>query len=174
MVPREQGIDQGITYPALLVLCLSYLLKYASGEDAHDSFDLQVWTMSKSYSYDSVVSAVLKVGSHNWNLLGDKLGLTEGEMSSATSNKPTDPGKLQAIINMKRDELGDRELVRQLLDACEKIPQPILGQVLQRLDPLYNPEASVLNIGGRIVSPNQPGICPILFISFLSHSVHSF
>jgi hypothetical protein len=51
-------------------------------------------------------------------------------MRSVTNFRPTDAGKLQAVINYKRDELGEQELIKQLLEACANIPQPILCQLL--------------------------------------------
>jgi hypothetical protein len=54
-------------------------------------------------------------------------------MRSVTNFRPTDAGKLQAVINYKRDELGEQELIKQLLEACANIPQPILGMVKQYL-----------------------------------------
>ena len=90
--------------------------------------------MTESYDYESVVEAVMKYGVDKWDLIGNKLGMTSGEIRVATHDRPTHAGKLQAIISYKRDELGDRELIKQLLEACDNIPQPILGMVKQHLD----------------------------------------
>lgn len=113
---------------------------------------------SKSYTYNDVVTAVLKVGSNKWNLIGLALGLTDGEISSAASDKPTNAGKLQAIISKKRDELGEKKVARMLLEACRTIPEPIIGSVLQHLDPTYNPGANVVTIAD---APGKQRLGPV-------------
>jgi hypothetical protein len=62
--------------------------------------------------------------------------MTDGEMRAATHDRPSHAGKLQAIISYKRNELGDRELIKQLLGACASIPQPIPGMVKQHKAPI--------------------------------------
>ena len=90
--------------------------------------------MAESYDYKAVVGAVMKFGVDKWDLIANELGMTDGEMRAATHDRPSHAGKLQAIISYKRNELGDRKLIKQLLEACGNIPQPILGMVKQHLD----------------------------------------
>ena len=90
--------------------------------------------MTESYDYRAVVDAVMKFGADQWSLIGNKLGMPYPQMTAATHEIPTAAGKLQAIISYKRNELGDQKLIKQLLEACDNIPQPILGMVKQHLD----------------------------------------
>ena len=90
--------------------------------------------MTEPYDYESVVEAVMKYGVDKWDLIGNKLRMTDRQIRAATHDRPSHAGKLQAIISCKRGELGDQELIKQLLEACGKIPQPILGMVKQHLD----------------------------------------
>ena len=90
--------------------------------------------MTESYDYRAVVDAVMKFGDDQWSLIGNELGMPYPQMTAVTHEIPTAAGKLQAIISYKRNELGDRELIKQLLEACGNIPQPILGMVKQHLD----------------------------------------
>jgi hypothetical protein len=89
--------------------------------------------MAESYDYESVLEAVTKHGVDQWNLIGGRLGMTIAEMTAATHDKPSSAGKLWTIISNKRNDLGDRELIKQLLEACANIPQPILGMVKQHM-----------------------------------------
>ena len=95
--------------------------------------------MTESYDYKSVVDAVMKFGVDKWDLIAHELGMTHAEITSSTHARPSNPGKLQAIISIKRAELGDQELKKQLLEACGNIPQPILGMVKQHLDSYSHP-----------------------------------
>jgi hypothetical protein len=90
--------------------------------------------MADSYDYESVVEAVMKFGVDKWDLIGAALEMTDAEITAVTHDRPSPAGKLKAVISCKRYELGDQMLVKQLLEACGKIPQPILGIVKQHLD----------------------------------------
>jgi Mrp family chromosome partitioning ATPase len=90
--------------------------------------------MTDSYEYEAAVDAVLKFGADQWYLIGNKLRMTHAPIIAATHEMPTLAGKLQTTISVKRNELGGQEVIKQLLEACRKLPQPILGIVKQHLD----------------------------------------
>ena len=50
--------------------------------------------MTESYDYETVVEAVLKFGVDKWDLIGNKLGMTDAEMRVATHESPSLAGKL--------------------------------------------------------------------------------
>jgi hypothetical protein len=116
--------------------------------------------MAESYDYESVVEAVMKYGVDKWDLIGHRLGMTDEEMRAATHDRPSHAGKLQAIISCKRNELGDGELIKQLLEACANIPQPILGMVKQYMATSKHSSAiqatSYTTVDGNEVDMNPP------------------
>ena len=113
--------------------------------------------MTESYDYRAVVDAVMKFGVDKWDLIANELGMTNAQITAATHDRPSPEGKLQAVISTKRSELGDPELIKQLLEACGNIPRPILGMVKQHLD--THPTSRVSTAGEA--TSNTTGIIAI-------------
>ena len=90
--------------------------------------------LAASCDFASVERAVLRVGANQWSLIGKELGMLTGEISAATHDKPTDFGKLQALINIKKNECGGEEVKLMLLRACGNLVQPILHGVKELLE----------------------------------------
>ena len=85
-------------------------------------------------SGSKVFQAVLKHGVGQWFSIGLEMEFTGSQIEAYTSNKPTHGSKLQALIELKLRECSVRETEKCLLTACEKIPQPIIGSVLQYIE----------------------------------------
>lgn len=86
------------------------------------------------YDYDSVVQAVINHGSNQWDVIGAQLGMTQARIGTLTSGKPTDAGKLLALIGDRKAAWGTDNVIKRLLDACGKLPgSPILKAVQEEL-----------------------------------------
>ena len=81
-----------------------------------------------------VFQAVLKHGGGQWFSIGLAMGFTGLEVEVCTSNKPSSGSKLQAVIEWKVRECGVKETEKCVLTACEGIPQPIIGSVLEYIE----------------------------------------
>ena len=90
--------------------------------------------LASSHDYDSVESAVLRAGAYQWYQIGQQLRMFHGEITAATHSFPTDAGKLKALINVKRHELGEDQVKWMLLKVCDKIRYGILGVVQDLLE----------------------------------------
>ena len=77
-----------------------------------------------------VFRAVLKYGVAQWFSIGVEMRFTGSQIEACSSDKPSHGSKLQAIIDQKVRECGIKETEKSLLTACERIPQPIIGSVL--------------------------------------------
>ena len=62
------------------------------------------------------------------------MGLTGAQIDACTFNKPSLGSKLEAIIEVKVCECGVKETEKSLLTACQRIPQSIIGSVLQYME----------------------------------------
>ena len=60
--------------------------------------------------------------------------MTGAQIDACTSDKPSHGSKLQAIIDRKVRECGVKETEKSFLTACQRIPQPIIGSVLQYME----------------------------------------
>ena len=89
--------------------------------------------LAASCDFASVERAVLRAGANQWSLIGKELGMLDAEIGATAHDKPTDVGKLQAIINIKKSECGTEEVKLMLLKACGNLVQPILGVVKELL-----------------------------------------
>ena len=85
------------------------------------------------------MQAVAKCAPHVWYSIALKLGFTDGQIVEMTSGAATAEGKLEKIVRVKADAVGIQETERLLLDACEKIPKPVIGAVRERLQQLRHP-----------------------------------
>ena len=65
-----------------------------------------------------------------WCSIGLAVGLTGVQIDACTFNKPSLGSKLEAKIELKIRECCVKESEKFLLNACERIPQPIVGSVL--------------------------------------------
>ena len=81
-----------------------------------------------------VFQAVLKHGGGQWFSIGLAMGFTGSEVEVCTSNKPSSGSKLQEVIEWKVRECGVKETEKCVLTACEGIPQPIIGSVLEYIE----------------------------------------
>ena len=80
-----------------------------------------------------VFKAVLKYGSTQWYSIGLKMGFTDPQIKACTHDMPSLSSKLEAIIEMKVRECGAQATGECVLSACERIPQPIIGSVLDEM-----------------------------------------
>ena len=82
-----------------------------------------------------VIEAVVKHGSNQWYETGLALGLADAAIMSKTHAIPNYPGKLRAIIEMKRQDVGYEGLRYALVNVCFEISidTPIAGSVRDEL-----------------------------------------
>ena len=85
-------------------------------------------------SENKIFQAVLIYGVAQWFSIGLAVGLTGPQIEACTFNKPSLGSKLEAIIELKVRECGVEESEKSLLNACERIPQPIVGSVLEYIE----------------------------------------
>lgn len=90
--------------------------------------------MATAYDYKEVLRVVTDLGSNQWDLIGVELGLSQAKIGSLTSRSTTDAGKLRAIVDNLKETLGTPELIKQLLDACSRLPSPIRRGVEEELE----------------------------------------
>ena len=83
---------------------------------------------------EHVLKAVVKCASHVWYSIAVELGFTDGEIEAKTYGIPTAEGRLQKMVRVKADAVGKQKAVGLLLDACEKIPNPVIGAVRERIE----------------------------------------
>jgi hypothetical protein len=81
-------------------------------------------------SENRIFQAVLKYGVSQWCEIGLEVGLTSDQINNCTSDKPSHASKLEAIIQLILREKSVNKAERSLLTACENIPQPVIGSVL--------------------------------------------
>ena len=82
----------------------------------------------------AVVAAVMKHGSSQWYLFGQKLGFSHQEVNSLCHDKVTAASKLSAIIQVKTEQVGDVKKIDDLLsEICGLLPSRIDGLVKEEL-----------------------------------------
>ena len=81
-------------------------------------------------SENKVFQAVLKLGVAQWHSIGLQMGLTGPQIKACTFDIPSLSSKLEALIELKIRECGVEETEKCLLSACERIPEPIIGSVM--------------------------------------------
>ena len=79
---------------------------------------------------NKVFQAVLKLGVAQWHSIGLQMGLTGPQIKACTFDIPSLGSKLEALIEVKIRECGVKETEKCLLSACERIPEPIIGSVM--------------------------------------------
>jgi hypothetical protein len=94
------------------------------GEDPDISL---LQSVAERASRSEVIEAIVKHGSDQWYQIGRSLGLTRATVMSATGQIPTTdfPSKLRKVIWRKREQVGDDDLKRSLVEACVWIDDPI-------------------------------------------------
>ena len=86
-----------------------------------------------------VLAAVLKCAPHEWYSIGRQLGFSLGQLTDMTHTLGSGAGKLERIVDEKAAEVGAEETARILLDACERLPNPVIGAVRMRLEQARHP-----------------------------------
>ena len=86
-----------------------------------------------------VQAAVLKCAPHEWYSVGCQLGFTDGQLTDMTQSLGTGAGKLEKIVNVKVAEVGGEEAARMLLEACKRLPIPVIDAVRRRLEQTHHP-----------------------------------
>ena len=81
-------------------------------------------------SENKVFQAVLKLGVAQWHSIGLQMGLTGPQIKACTFDIPSLSSNLEALIEQKIRECGVEETEKCLLCACERIPEPIIGSVM--------------------------------------------
>ena len=89
-------------------------------------------------SDSKVFQAVVKYGVEQWYSIGLVMGLADPQIKSCTFDIPSPDSKLQALIMHRVLECGVKETEKCLLTACQKIPRPIIGAVLEHLERVGN------------------------------------
>lgn len=87
-----------------------------------------------SYDPDEVLRAVQINGPDQWFSICLALGYTSGKANDLTRRIPNIEGKLQNVFDTKAAEVGRIQAAAKLLEACETIPNPIIGIVLEELE----------------------------------------
>ena len=84
---------------------------------------LMVSCVVMSLPQEKVVRSVVNVKecASEWYRLGIELGYTDGLIRERTSGITSEQGKLQALIQTKANEHGEKGAVEALLDACDRI-----------------------------------------------------
>ena len=82
---------------------------------------------------EPVLDAVLKCAPHEWYSIALKLDFSDGQIVEETSGIATGSGKLEKMVRVKAAALGRQVTARLLLEACEKMPNPVIGAVRERL-----------------------------------------
>ena len=113
-------------------LCLWYLAKETPNPLKVDSSELQLRVQSAPFL--KVEESVVRHGQNQWSSIGCALGFTEAEMQARCHDKPMPSGKLQAIIRLKAEKVGEENTTSELLEACKHIPSPIYGSVKDDLN----------------------------------------
>ena len=75
----------------------------------------------------------MKCAPDRWYSIGHEIGFKDGKIGAITAGICDPVGKLQKIANVKADEVGGQETAQILLEACEKIPNPVIGAVRAEL-----------------------------------------
>jgi hypothetical protein len=77
----------------------------------------------------SVKAAVLKCAPHEWYSIGLQLGFSDGQLIDLAHTLGTGHGKLERIVEVKAAEAGMKATAGMLLDACERLTNPVIGAV---------------------------------------------
>ena len=83
--------------------------------------------------FEAVKRAVVEHGSSKWYEIGLELGLKDNEIRTSTHTIPTAAGKLLAVIEARRTQVGKDRTAKDLLRACHRIPTPIDKEVEDEL-----------------------------------------
>ena len=82
---------------------------------------------------EKVFQAVVSHGCNRWYSLCLQMGSSSFEVDSITSGIPNRADKIRAVFNKKIDDIGERAATEALLQACRRIPHPIIGGVMDSL-----------------------------------------
>ena len=61
------------------------------------------------------------------------MGYSSGQVEDITSRIPSDADKIRAVFDKKIDAVGESDATAALLEACRRIPNPIIGSVMDIL-----------------------------------------
>ena len=92
-----------------------------------------------------IVEAVLECGSSRWYAIGIKI-YNDDKVTTLTADKPACVDKLQAILQRRQREVGERQLAEDLLKACNSIKDPIYFEVIKEAEKL----SAVVQVLGSI------------------------
>ena len=82
---------------------------------------------------EKVFQAVISRGCDQWYSLSFQMGYSAGQVADITSAIPSHADKIRAVFNKKIDAVGERAATAALLEACRRIPHPIIGGVMDIL-----------------------------------------
>ena len=85
------------------------------------------------------MKAVVDSAPHVWYSIALKLDFTDGQIEEKTAGLATAEGRIEKLVRVKADAVGEQEAARLLLEACGKIPNPVIGAVRKKLQQLCHP-----------------------------------
>ena len=86
------------------------------------------------YNPAAVTRAVVHLGCDQWPLIGSQLGFSMPLMNAITHDMPGARSKLFAILEAKKNAVGETRYVDEVLAACQQISLPIIGGVRDELE----------------------------------------
>lgn len=90
-------------------------------------------SISLTIDLNGVLRAVVSCAPDAWYSIGTELGFTSGELMSMTEGLCSHAAKLQRIVHQKAAAVGEEDATQLLLQACRNIPNPVIGDVLRKL-----------------------------------------
>ena len=120
-------------------------------------------------SENKVFQAVMKYGVSEWHSIGLEMGFTDSQIKASTFEIPSLGSKLQAILVRKIHECGVGKAEERLLNACKRIPLPIIGSVLDYVGrgsgTTSDPEPTTFNVGGYPFTRSAVFSCPSIWMT---------
>ena len=86
-----------------------------------------------------VLAAVLKCAPHDWYSIDCQLGYFLGQLTDMTHTLGSGAMKLERIVDEKAAEVVAEEAAHILLDACERLINPVIGAVRMILEESHLP-----------------------------------
>ena len=90
--------------------------------------------------FTAVLEAVVKCAPHEWYSIGLKIGFTDGQITDMTDGLRTSAAKIEKVVNVKAADIGEQEATELLLEACERISNPVIGAVRMKLQQSHHPD----------------------------------
>ena len=82
---------------------------------------------------ERVFKAVVSRGCDHWYSLCLQMGYSRGQVADITNGIPSNADKIRAAFDIKIDAVGESNATAALLEACRRIPNPIIGGVMDIL-----------------------------------------